>query len=73
MQRRGISEDEIKEVYLHPVQKIKLVGGREIWQNQIERDGKVYVLRIVVGIKPNLSIVTVYRSSNVKKYWMEET
>ena len=73
MERRGIKEEEIEQVFLNPVQKIKLSGVREIWQNQMTQDGKIYVLRMVVELEPKLTIVTVYKSSKIKKYWREDS
>ena len=48
-----------------------LERGREIWQNRILVEGKEHVLRLVVEVEPELKIVTVYKSSKVKKYWRE--
>lgn len=72
MQRRGVSEAEVEAVFREPGQKIKLASGREIWQNKIEKEGKVYVVRIIVETVPTMKIVTIYRSSKVKKYWRLE-
>lgn len=72
MKRRGISEQEVEAVLEKPGQKIKLVGGREIWQNKIHTEGREYVLRVVLEVKPEPLVVTVYRTSKVDKYWREE-
>ncbi len=69
MKRRGLSETQIQEVYEYPQQKIKLANDREIWQNKLQMDGEDYIVRIVMELKPQLMIVTVYRSSKIKKYW----
>ena len=69
MKRRGISEKEVEKVFQQPEQKIELEGDREIWQTKVVLDSKTWVIRIVVELKPRVAIVTVYKSSKVKKYW----
>ena len=71
MKRRGISREAVEEVFHHPEQKIELAGAREIWQNKSGIAGKIYVVRLVVQRSPELKIVTVYKSSKIKKYWKE--
>ena len=73
MSRRGISENDVAVVYENPTQKIRLETGREIWQNKIVIEGKMYVLRVVMELAPVAKIVTVYKSSKIKKYWKEES
>ena len=73
MERRGITEEMIKDVYDHPEQKIRVTEGREIWQNKIELGEKSYVLRLVVDLKPTRRIVTVYKSSKASKYWRDDS
>ncbi|MBI2346706.1 MAG: DUF4258 domain-containing protein [Deltaproteobacteria bacterium] len=72
MQRRRISEQDIERVWTQPEQKIVLARGRAIWQNKITDGGKVYILRLVIETAPTMRIITLYRSSKVKKYWREE-
>ena len=72
MHRRGISKLEIEKVFKHPEQKIKMAGIREIWQNKFAQNGKEYVLRIVVELMPKTRVITVYKSSKVKKYWRKD-
>lgn len=69
MQKRGITEEEVTQVFEQPEQKIGVSFNREIWQNIIELRGKKYVLRIVVELSPSVKIITVYKSSKVSKYW----
>ena len=73
IERRGISKEEVEQVFNNPEQKIKVSNRREIWQNKIEVVGVVYVLRVIVDLEPELRIVTVYRSSKVKKYWRDNS
>lgn len=73
MRRRGITEDEVGVTFHQPQQKIKLEGGREIWQNKVEAEGKAYVIRVILEVDPRTRIITVYKSSKVKKYWRIES
>ncbi len=69
MKRRQIPEHVVMMIYEHPTQKIPLANGREIWQNTVCMDGKEYVVRLIVEPEPTPTIVTVYRSSKIEKYW----
>lgn len=69
MERREIPEKAVEMVFEGPEQKIMLTSGREIWQNKIIMEGKEYVLRLIMETQPELKIITVYRSSKIKKYW----
>lgn len=70
MVKRSITEDEVKNILEHPQQKIRVDENREIWQNKVEEKGKIYVIRVVIEMGP-LRVITVYKSSKVKKYWRE--
>lgn len=69
MHRRNISAAEVAAVFENPMQKIKVTEKREIWQNKTVVGEKVYLLRIVVELKPKLAIVTAYKTSKIGKYW----
>lgn len=72
MRRRGISEEEVRTVHDHPTQRIQLAGTREAWQNKIVFEGREYVLRLIVDIAKDDTIVTVYRTSKIGKYWRKD-
>jgi len=45
MQRRGISQEIIREVLENPGQRITVREGREVFQNRLEAGGKTFLLR----------------------------
>jgi hypothetical protein len=72
MKRRNISEEEVTQVLVNPEQADKVLPTRAIYQARIEQGEppKQYLLRVFVDID-NIppSVVTVYRTSKVRKYW----
>lgn len=72
MKRREISDDQVESVFKKPEQKISLENEREIWQNKIRINGKEYIIRLVMQLLPRPKIVTIYKSSKIKKYWREK-
>lgn len=70
MQRREIDESILKRVMNYPDQRFTERKGRDVVQSKIEFDGKIYLVRVFVDVdrKP-AEVVTVYRTSNIKKYW----
>ncbi|MDQ7030710.1 MAG: DUF4258 domain-containing protein [Ardenticatenia bacterium] len=70
MKRRGIEESEIEKVLSAPEQAERARPGRVIYQSRFEQQGRVYLLRVVVDVdREPAEVVTVYRTSKVKKYW----
>jgi len=72
MRRRQVSEEEVARVLAAPEQRETVREGREVFQSRSESGDppKVYLLRVFVDIDLDLPIVvTVYRTSNVAKYW----
>lgn len=66
MELRGISKDVVKKILANPEQ-IKYEAGEKIYQSIIE-DGN-YLIRIFVNDKKNPKvIITVYKTSKIKKY-----
>jgi hypothetical protein len=67
---RGIAEDEIWETLENPEQTISLTSSRVVYQRRQLMEGKVYLLRVFVetNVEPQ-RVITVYRTSKVKKYW----
>lgn len=74
-QRRGISEETVLQIARAPEQRVAASSGREIRQSRV-RDpvsGKLHLVRVVVESGPDEdTIVTVYRSSKIRKYWSEQ-
>lgn len=70
MVRRQIPEDVVTAVLAHPEQVIVERAGRKAYQSRIEMNGKEYLVRLIVEdtAQPNV-VVTLYRTSNIGKYW----
>jgi hypothetical protein len=73
MQRRSIPADLVEYVLQNPQQVLIQLDGVKIYQSQIDfGEGKDYLLRLFVNesVDPAI-IVTVYRTSNISKYWVK--
>jgi len=72
MERRGIVEADIERVIKQPEQKFEARPGRCIYQSRIQcgNPSVEYLDRVIVDAdrKPAV-VVTVYRTSKVRKYW----
>lgn len=70
MARRQISENVLDQVLQFPEQVIEERGGRKAFQSQVVMSGKTYLVRAIVEtwVEPAV-VVTVYRTSNIAKYW----
>jgi len=72
--RRSIPTDIIDSVMREPQQVLEAFGGKRAYQSKIRFEGdKMYLVRLIVDERtaPS-SVVTVYRTSKVKKYWREK-
>ncbi|MDL1911103.1 DUF4258 domain-containing protein [Chloroflexi bacterium CFX6] len=72
MERRNITEAEVAQVLANPEQSEMIRDGRSVYQARIEQGDppKEYLLRVFVDIDDTLpSVVTVYRTSKIRKYW----
>ena len=77
MKRRGITEEQVRQVLSAPGQVIEIRPGRRIYQAKLRfpeiEEGrekeKEYLLRIVVDMRQPPEVVTVYRTSKISKYW----
>jgi Domain of unknown function (DUF4258) len=75
METRGISEVQVWEVVQNPEQSIKHDDEKIILQSRVTLDeGKNYLIRVFINVmkEPNL-IITVYKTSKIKKYWKNES
>ena len=71
--RRNITHLQIEEVLQSPEQIISVNEERNIYQSRIELNQKQYLLRVVGDIRGDLlTVVTIYKTSKVKKYWSEQ-
>jgi len=72
MARRGIGESDVAEILTHPEQTETIRAGRALYQARlmIGEPPKAYLLRVFVDIdRTPPEVVTVYRTSKIKKYW----
>ena len=70
--RRCISLEMLMQVARAPEQMIAVRPGRQIRQSRIAipEGGTLYLVRAVVDVAPfEQTIVTVYRTSKIHKYW----
>ena len=71
--RRKIPRHLLEELMAEPQQVVPAHGGRNVYQSLLELgENKTYLLRAVVDDQvPPPTIVTVYRTSRIRKYWRE--
>jgi len=75
MRRRQVGEEDVARVLAAPEQWETVREGRELFQSRSESGDppKTYLLRVFVDIDRDPPVVvTVYRTSNVAKYWRVE-
>jgi len=69
MEHRNISDDTVKKILDEPEQIIE-EKGKKIYQSIIETKTQKHLLRVFVNVERNPNIViTVYKTSNIKKYY----
>lgn len=69
LKRRGISREDIMEAVLNPEQTQPGYGGRKVCQRRMRVENKAYLLRVIVEVQAQDSVVvTAYRTSKLKKY-----
>ncbi len=72
--RRGITKELINSVVNNPQQKLPSKKGRVILQNKYydKSNRKVMLLRIIgTETSEEFTVITVYKTSRVYKYWTE--
>jgi hypothetical protein len=72
MQRRGISEKDVRGIIQDPGQTEKVRAGRVVFQSQlvIGEPAKKFLVRVFIDVgEASLEVVTVYRTSRIDKYW----
>jgi len=73
-ERRGISEEFIKSVVKNPQQKLSSKKERVIVQNKYyDKVEKKEMLVRIIGIETSkkFTVITVYKTSRISKYWVE--
>jgi len=70
--RRGISREILMQVLRHPEQRFPQRQGRHIFQSRVMLGAKPWLVRVVVDVDRNPpEIVTVYRTSSIRRYWRD--
>ncbi len=70
--RRRIDESTIRAVAEAPEQVVPVRMGREVRQSRVAfpPTGALYLVRVFVDLSPGAeTVVTVYRTSKITKYW----
>lgn len=73
--RRGISEAIVRSVAEAPEQVAVVREGREVRQSHVRfpPDDRLYLVRVFVDVSPGLeTVMTIYRTSRIEKYWRIE-
>ena len=72
LERRQIPRTTIERVLESPEQKLPVLEKIICYQSRVNFGGKQYLLRVMVNEAAEQSVVvTVYRTSKVRKYWKE--
>lgn len=71
MERRGISLDMVERVLETPEQVVPGRFGKKVYQSQVDfGGGRIYLIRAIVDEESDpATLVTVYRTSKIAKYW----
>jgi Domain of unknown function (DUF4258) len=73
-ERRGIPREFLESVLGNPQQIVEDKEGKKAYQSQFEfENGKIYLVRAIVADNTRPAIVvTVYRTSQIARYWREQ-
>lgn len=72
MKERGIAKPVVISVLNEPDQIVPGYGGRVCHQSVIRMRGKNYLIRVIVDEREDpIRVITVYRTSQIKRYWSE--
>ncbi len=73
LQRRGLTEELVRQVLAAPEQRVPVRPGRVVFQARTELEGQAYLIRVVVDVdRQPAEVVTVYRTSKIAKYWVPD-
>jgi hypothetical protein len=72
LERRGIPRSAVEAVLAAPTQKLPEHGDVICYQGLMNINQKDYLLRVMVNeLRQPPLVVTVYRTSKIKKYWSQ--
>ena len=71
MRRRQIPLAVVEAILAHPQQVIPQDLDKKVYQSQVELgDGKVFLVRVIVAENTAPpTVVTLYRTTKISKYW----
>ena len=70
MKRRGIDEAMLRGVLVAPGQRDSVRPGRDVLQARVTIEDKEFMVRVFVDIdRTPANVVTVYRTTKIRKYW----
>jgi hypothetical protein len=71
---RNIPRHLVDSVVHNPEQIVPERPGRKAYQSQLDfGDGRIFLLRVIVDDKVDPAVVvTVYRTTKIKKYWRKK-
>ncbi|HTV45511.1 MAG TPA: DUF4258 domain-containing protein [Stellaceae bacterium] len=70
MVRRRIAESVVRGVLSAPQQRYPIGPGRDVLQSKSLFDDKIYLVRVFIDIdRTPAEVVTVYRTSQIARYW----
>lgn len=72
-ERRGIPLEVVQSIMEAPGQIVDVHSQRRAYQSKVIMDGKLYVVRAIVERVNPLTVITVYRTSKIEKYWSDES
>jgi Domain of unknown function (DUF4258) len=72
LERRQIPRTTVERVLESPEQKLRVLEKITCYQSRVNFGEKQYLLRVMVhdAAEPSV-VVTVYRTSKIRKYWKE--
>lgn len=72
MRERGIARAIVENILQDPEQVVPGYGSRVCYQSRVRMRGKTYLVRVVVDERADPTrVITVYRTSQIKRYWSE--
>lgn len=73
LERRGISDEWVREAINFPGQTVDGYGGRRVAHKKYVIEDKEYLLRVVYEEKEESNeVLTAYLTSQVGRYWEEQ-
>lgn len=71
-ERRGISQEWIRETIRSPAQVVEGYGGRKVAHRKYMIQNKEYLLRVIYEESKELyEVVSAYLTTRIERYWME--